>query len=35
MLVGVDWGGAKIEAIALADDGQPIARLREATAVGL
>ena len=31
MLVGVDWGGTKIEAIALADDGQPIARLREAT----
>ena len=30
MLVGVDWGGTKIEAIALADDGQPIARLREA-----
>ena len=23
MLVGVDWGGTKIEAIALADDGQP------------
>jgi fructokinase len=31
MLIGVDWGGTKIEAIALADDGQPIARLREAT----
>jgi fructokinase len=31
MLVGVDWGGTKIEAVALADDGQPIARLREAT----
>jgi fructokinase len=31
MLVGVDWGGTKIEAIALDDDGQPIARLREAT----
>jgi fructokinase len=31
MLVGVDWGGTKIEAIALADDGQPIARLRAAT----
>jgi fructokinase len=31
MLVGVDWGGTKIEAIAIADDGQPIARLREAT----
>ena len=31
MLVGVDWGGTKIEAIALDDDGQPLARLREAT----
>jgi fructokinase len=31
MLIGVDWGGTKIEAIALADDGQPITRLREAT----
>ena len=31
MLIGVDWGGTKIEAIAVADDGQPIARLREAT----
>jgi fructokinase len=31
MLVGVDWGGTKIEAIALADGGQPIARLRKAT----
>jgi fructokinase len=30
MLVGVDWGGTKIEAIAIAD-GQPIARQREAT----
>ena len=28
MLVGVDWGGTKIEAIAIADDGEPIARLR-------
>jgi fructokinase len=31
MLVGVDWGGTKIEAIAIGDDGEPIARLREAT----
>ena len=31
MLIGVDWGGTKIEAIALADDWQPIVRLREAT----
>ena len=31
MLVGVDWGGTKIEAIAIADDGEPIARLREMT----
>jgi len=26
MLVGVDWGGTKIEAIAIADGGQTIAR---------
>jgi fructokinase len=31
MLIGVDWGGTKIEAIAIADDGETIARLREAT----
>ena len=31
MLIGVDWGGTKIEAIALGDDAQPIARLREMT----
>jgi fructokinase len=31
MLVGVDWGGTKIEAIAIADDGRPITRSREAT----
>jgi fructokinase len=31
MLVGVDWGGTKIEAIAIADDGQTITRLRETT----
>lgn len=31
MLVGVDWGGTKIEAIAIADDGLPITRSREAT----
>ena len=31
MLIGVDWGGTKIEAIAIGDDGEPIARLREAT----
>jgi fructokinase len=31
MLVGVDWGGTKIEAIAIADDGQPLARVREMT----
>lgn len=31
MLVGVDWGGTKIEAIAIADDGRTIARLREVT----
>src|SRR6478736_3973981 len=31
MLVGVDWGGTKIEAIAISDNGQPITRLREMT----
>jgi fructokinase len=31
MLIGVDWGGTKIEAIAIADDGRPLARLREMT----
>jgi hypothetical protein len=31
MLVGVDWGGTKIEAIALEPDGRSIARLREET----
>jgi fructokinase len=31
MLVGVDWGGTKIEAIAIDDTGRPISRLREAT----
>ena len=31
MLVGVDWGGTKIEAIAIADDGRPITRSRETT----
>jgi fructokinase len=31
MLIGVDWGGTKIEAIALGDDAQPTTRLREMT----
>ena len=31
MLVGVDWGGTKIEAIVIGDDGEPITRFREAT----
>ena len=31
MLVGVDWGGTKIEAIAMEHDGRSIARLREET----
>jgi fructokinase len=31
MLVGVDWGGTKIEAMAIGDDGQSITRLREMT----
>ena len=31
MLVGVDWGGTKIEAMAIDDDGQSITRLRDVT----
>jgi fructokinase len=31
MLVGVDWGGTKIEAMAIGDNGQSITRLREMT----
>ena len=31
MLIGIDWGGTKIEAIALTDEGKEIARLREKT----
>ena len=31
MLVGVDWGGTKIEAIALGEDGEQVARVREST----
>ncbi len=31
MLIGVDWGGTKIEAIAIAEGGRSIARLREET----
>jgi fructokinase len=31
MLVGIDWGGTKIEAIALTDEGKEITRLREKT----
>jgi fructokinase len=31
MLVGVDWGGTKIEAIAISDNGQPVTRMREIT----
>ena len=34
MLIGVDWGGTKIEVIAIGDDGQSIARLREVTPRG-
>lgn len=34
MLIGVDWGGTKIEAIALAADGTTLARLREDTPRG-
>ena len=31
MLIGIDWGGTKIEGIALTDEGQEIVRLREKT----
>ncbi|MEP1443938.1 MAG: ROK family protein [Hyphomicrobiales bacterium] len=31
MLIGIDWGGTKIEIIALADDGSPLLRKRIAT----
>ena len=31
MLIGVDWGGTKIEAIALGTDGGELARLRQET----
>jgi fructokinase len=31
MLIGVDWGGTKIEAMAISDSGQPVTRLREMT----
>jgi fructokinase len=34
MLIGVDWGGTKIEVIAIGDDGQSIARLRDVTPRG-
>ena len=31
MLIGIDWGGTKIEGIALTDEGKEIVRLREKT----
>ena len=31
MLIGIDWGGTKIEAIALTEEGKEILRLREKT----
>jgi fructokinase len=31
MLIGIDWGGTKIEGIAITDEGQEIVRLREKT----
>jgi fructokinase len=31
MLIGIDWGGTKIEGIALTDEGKEIVRLREET----
>jgi fructokinase len=31
MLIGIDWGGTKIEGVALTEKGEELARLREAT----
>jgi fructokinase len=31
MLIGIDWGGTKIESIALRDEGREIIRVREDT----
>ncbi len=31
MLIGIDWGGTKIEGVALSPDGRELARLREDT----
>ena len=31
MLIGIDWGGTKIEGVAMAPDGRELLRLREAT----
>jgi fructokinase len=31
MLIGIDWGGTKIEGIAITDEGQEIVRIREKT----
>ena len=31
MLIGVDWGGAKIEGVAMASSGLELLRLREGT----
>src|SRR5687768_316157 len=31
MLIGVDWGGTKIEAIAMTEEGEELVRLREPT----
>ena len=31
LLIGVDWGGAKIEGVAMERDGRELLRLREAT----
>ena len=31
MLIGVDWGGTKVEVAALSDDDQELARVRAAT----
>ena len=31
MLIGIDWGGTKIEGVAMERDGRELLRLREAT----
>ncbi len=34
MLIGIDWGGTKIEGVAMERDGRELLRIREATPRG-